>query len=313
MPQTFFTTADGDIILRASPESGSGHDFRVHRFILGLASPVFKDMFSLPQPPAKDQKEEHKPPIVDVADPSEVLDAILRFIYPGVDLPKFTSLSIVSASLTAVDKYDLVSMRPILGDSLRTFLPRDSFEVYVIACRFGFLEEAKAAAMASTPRSMINRDYEKEIQHLSGEDHFRFLRFVLLREDAGRSTIRSFLAASFEGINNLGDENDEHWDDAKGFYLHLTKAAEDAFAQNPCLELKDMLVALDEIPDPPFGCKPLPDPAEHYSSDPYDRGFLCPLQPMFIRRIVTELVQELKDLNLTMLEEIFGEKPRVGG
>jgi len=313
MPQTFFTTADGDIILRASPESGSGHDFRVHRFILGLASPVFKEMFSLPQPPAQDQNEEHKPPIVNVAEPPEVLDAILRFIYPGVDLPKFTSLSIVLALLSAADKYDLASMRPILGDSLKTFLPRDSFEVYIIACRFGFLEEAKAAAMVSTPRSTITRDYKKEIQHLSGEGLSRFLRFVLLREDAGRSTIRSFLGASSEGINDLGDENDEHWDQAKGFYLHLTKAAEEAFAHNPCLELKDMLVALDKIPDPPHGCEPWPDPAEYCYETDCDSAFSCPLQPMFIRRIVTELVQELKDLNLTMLEEVLGEESEVGG
>lgn len=313
MPQTFFTTADGDIILRASSESGSGHDFRVHRFILGLASPVFKDMFSLPQPPAQDQTEEQKPPIVDVTDPPEVLDAILRFVYPGVDLPKFTTLSFVSASLSTVDKYDLASMRTVLRDSLRTFLPRDSFQVYTIACRFGFLEEAKVAAMVSTPRSTITRDYKKEIQHLSSEDLSRFLRFVLMREDAGRSTIRSFLGASSEGIgNDLGDEDDEHWDQAKGFYLHLTKAAEDAFAHNPCLELKDMLVALDKIPDPPHGCEPWSDPAEYCHETDCDSAFSCPLQPMFIRRIVTGLVQELKDLNLAMLEEVFGEEPEVG-
>ena len=311
MPQTFFTTADGDIILRASPESGSGHDFRVHQFILGLASPVFKEMFSLPQPPAQDQNEEHKPPIVNVAEPPEVLDAILRFIYPGVDLPKFTSLSIVSASLSAADKYDLASMRSVLRDSLRTFLPRDSFEVYAIACRFGF-PEAKAAAMVSTPRSTVTRDYEKEIQHLSGEDLSRFLRFVLLREDAGRSTIRSFLRASSDGINGLGDGSDEHWDKAKGFYLHLAKAAEDAFVHNPCLELKDMLVALDKIPDPPHGCEPWQDPAEYYYEPGCRSAFSCPLQPMFIRRIVTELIQELKDLNLMMLKEVLGEEQEVG-
>jgi len=69
MSPTFFTTKNGDIILRAGPVSGLRHDFRVHKLILCLASPVFKDMFIFPQPPYKDQNEGHRFPIVDILEP----------------------------------------------------------------------------------------------------------------------------------------------------------------------------------------------------------------------------------------------------
>ena len=50
---TFFTTDDGEIVLRASSQPNSKYDFRVHKFILSLASPVFKDMFTFPQHPTR--------------------------------------------------------------------------------------------------------------------------------------------------------------------------------------------------------------------------------------------------------------------
>jgi hypothetical protein len=87
MSSTLFTTSDGDIILRAGQEPDSKHDFRVHKFILSLASPVFKDMFTFPQPPDQNWVEQPDISIVNVPDRPKVLDAVLRFVYPGVEPP----------------------------------------------------------------------------------------------------------------------------------------------------------------------------------------------------------------------------------
>ena len=70
MSPTFLTTTDGDIVLRAGPEPDSKHDFRVHKFILSLASPVFKDMLAFPPPPDQTSNE-HQLPVVDVLDPQK--------------------------------------------------------------------------------------------------------------------------------------------------------------------------------------------------------------------------------------------------
>ena len=50
MSLAFVTTDNGDIVLRSRVDSDLKHDFRVHKFILFLASSVFKDMLTFPRP-----------------------------------------------------------------------------------------------------------------------------------------------------------------------------------------------------------------------------------------------------------------------
>lgn len=147
MSSDFFRTEDGDVILRAGQEPSPTHDFRVHKFILSLASPVFKDMFAIPQPPGQNHNEQPDVPIIAVSDSPHVMDTILRLIYPGVELPKIPNISALVALFSTADKYNITSIYPILRQSLKAFLPGlwsgDALRLYVIACRFGFLEEAK--------------------------------------------------------------------------------------------------------------------------------------------------------------------------
>lgn len=152
MSSSFFTTDDGDITLRAGQDPSSIHDFRVHKFILSLASPVFNDMFAFPQPFDQNHNQQPGIPIVDIPDSPQVLDAILQFVYPGAELSVLTDLSITSALLSAADKYNMPSMLPVLGGALKFLVGAEPFSVYIVACRFGLLEEAKAAARARLSR-----------------------------------------------------------------------------------------------------------------------------------------------------------------
>lgn len=140
MSSAFFTTDDGDIVLRAGPEPDSKHDFRVHKLILSLASPVFEDMLAFPQPLDQTSDEQHGPPAVDIPEAPEVFDLILRLIYPGAKPPKNVNQSTLSALLFTADKYNISSIHSALSESLRRFLPPNSrsFWVYTMACRFGF-------------------------------------------------------------------------------------------------------------------------------------------------------------------------------
>ena len=74
------TPPGADVILRAS----GGKEFHAHKIILSLASPVFRNIFSVPQPP---HTEPSKLPIVDVDDPPEALGMFLQFIYPTRNPP----------------------------------------------------------------------------------------------------------------------------------------------------------------------------------------------------------------------------------
>ena len=300
MPPTFFTTSDGDIILHASTDSGPKHDFRAHKFILSLASPVFKDIFTLPQPSGQKQDGESDIHTVDIPDSPKVIDIILRFIYPGVEPPNITNLSTLTALFSATDKYNIASMLPILRQSLKTFLPGDSFEVYIIACRFGLSEEAKEAAQVSTSWSMIKRDYNKAVRHISGPDLYRFARFVQEREREGLSRIERSL-----GWHLSVEADCNHWRDAEDFYSRLTKEVSDVFVRNPRLEVKDLFEVFDKIRDPPPGCELPENSAEWYYDAGSDEPFLCPLLPMSIRKNLTVLVRELNALNHTLLDTVF--------
>jgi hypothetical protein len=229
------------------------------------------------------------------------LDAILRFVYPGVDLPKFTDLSTLSALLSAADKYDIASMRPILKDALKSFLPRQPFRVYIVACQFGFLEEAKAAARVASTDSFLYHRGDEDLRHISSIDLLRLFQFVLERERRGWLIIEDLL-----GSWRLDEFTTcEHGEDAKDFYFHLAKAVEDAFVDNPCIKPNDLFAVLDKVPDPPPGCDPPPMPAEYYYEGGDEMAFNCPFQPMTIRNRLTDVAEELDALNNSVLHQFF--------
>jgi len=299
-----FTTTDGDIILRAGPDSDSKHDFRVHKFILSLASPVFKDMFAFPQPP--DQTiNEHQLPVVDVLDPPEVLDTILRFIYPGVEPPEITKLSTLTALLSTADKYNITSIYSALRAVLKVLLPGDPFSAYIVASRFGFLGEAKEAAKLSRTSTFSYNSPREDLRHISSTDLFRLVQFVHHRQDQGLLIVRMALASwILDEFNNCTHGDSEK---AQDYYFRLKKAVEEAVVRNPCVGSKDLFAVLDQIPDPPLGCRPPSRSGQWYYEGDCDSGFSCPLQPMTIRRKLADLAEELNGQNQKILDEFFGK------
>ena len=67
---------DGDVVLSVTKDDVE-HHFRVHRVILTIASPIFRDMFSMPQPTNGDVSE-----LFSLHDDSvEELEALLGILY----------------------------------------------------------------------------------------------------------------------------------------------------------------------------------------------------------------------------------------
>ena len=293
MSSSFFTTDDGDIVLRAGLEPHPKHDFRVHKLILSLASPVFKDMLAFPQPPNRNQTGQPSIPIVDVPDSPQILDTILRFIYPGVELPKFTDLSVLPALLSATDKYNVASMRPALRDALKSFTNTEPFRVYTIACQFGFLEEAKAATKVSTPKTIIlSEDHEKDLRRISSVDLYRLLWFSRTREDMARLKIRDFTSLKSE---HYFHPCQSHWADGEIFYAQMEGMLQDTFANNPCVGFGELEAVLDVLPDPPLGC----------TDDDDDDEATCPIRQSFIRNKFALLAFEFGAMNDTLLKRAF--------
>jgi hypothetical protein len=74
-PETFDLT-DTNLIIRSSDLV----DFRVHKLVLAIASPFFKDLLSLPQPP--DSESVSGLPVVRLSEDSELLNTLVSMLYP---------------------------------------------------------------------------------------------------------------------------------------------------------------------------------------------------------------------------------------
>ena len=126
--EELFNWPDRDVILRATHGTES-RDFQVHKLFLSFASPVFKDMFGLPQPPSATSNVH----IIDMVDP-----------------PAINDLTLLSEVLALADKYDIRVARSRLRSPLVEFAKIEPLRVYAIACRFGFEDEMKIASSLTT-------------------------------------------------------------------------------------------------------------------------------------------------------------------
>ena len=296
MSSTFFTTGDGDVILRAGQEPGPKHDFRVHKLILCLASSVFKDMFAFPQPSDQNPVAQSDIPIIDVPDSPQTLDTILRFIYPGVEPPKFTDLSALSDLLAATDKYNIASMRPVLREALSSFIETQPCRVYIIACQLGLLEEAKAAARMTTPDLIVlPAEHERDVRHVSGVDLYRLVWFCHTRETAVGERVQDL--SGMEPDDYFNPCITGHWDECRDYYAKLKQALRAELKVNPHAGVSDLDAVLASLPDPPPGC---PDEDSMAGID-----INCPFRISFIRDRLGILARRLKGVNDRLLKEAF--------
>ena len=112
-----FDHDDADVILRSSDQV----IFHVYSVILSISSPFFKSMFSLPQPDPTSICEKQKP-VVDLAENSKTIAALLTLIYPP--------------QLDEIEKVDPVVTQPeSLDDMIDTFLAAKKYDMAAVSQR----------------------------------------------------------------------------------------------------------------------------------------------------------------------------------
>ncbi|KAH9058072.1 hypothetical protein EDB87DRAFT_1792439, partial [Lactarius vividus] len=92
--------SDANVIIRSSDQV----NFRVHKSLLAISSPLFDDLFSLPQPP--DGEIVDGLPVVQLSEDAYLLNSLVSLIYP---VPPVIpgSYEKVFALLAACQKYDV--------------------------------------------------------------------------------------------------------------------------------------------------------------------------------------------------------------
>lgn len=134
-----FDASDADVILITG--GGYPSEIKVHRCVLTAASPFFRDMFSLPQPPsipsyAPSTSDAHIPRI-PIPETKEVFTKLLCYVYP-ISRPVINSLEEVTALLGAALKYDFIIAVDALKEMLVSprYLKEYPLRVYGIASNF---------------------------------------------------------------------------------------------------------------------------------------------------------------------------------
>lgn len=143
VPHPFAT--EGDCILRSS----QGDAFLVFKIVLSLASPVFRDMFHLPQP----EDRNNDLPVITVAENSTTLLGLLRSIYPPSDADlDIGDIALIRGVYTAHVKYDIpVSKMDATIDRMFAPIPNGllsnrGIELYALAWRLELKERIPLAA-----------------------------------------------------------------------------------------------------------------------------------------------------------------------
>lgn len=169
VPYYYFNDADADLILRTSNVYGNA-PFRVHKHRLSEASTVFRDMLAMPQPYSDGT------PFVDVSETKEVIDKLLRFIYP-CDNPVILDLASLVGVIEAAVKYDaaivVATLKPILIKP--EFLTSNPVRVYAIAIRFDFAEEMKVAEAATLSVELKDIEWCSDLDYMKASQYHRLI------------------------------------------------------------------------------------------------------------------------------------------
>ena len=203
-PLDEFCLPSGGIILKSS----DGIEFKVHKNLLSLGSGFFETMFSLPQPsepwdghtstPGKEDSIEEMQ-VIEVSEPSEVMDKLLRFIYP-VPTPSFPGVSEhgditneeefvrgIAPILEAAIKYDMQAtvdrLSTKLLDAARKARPdgrlvHDTLatRIYVVACKCGHRDLARRAAHISL-KGRVQGIFFEDFRDLRATQYFPLVSF----------------------------------------------------------------------------------------------------------------------------------------
>jgi hypothetical protein len=182
---------DADVIVR-TPCSKA---FPVHKGLLSVASPVFRDMVAaLSSPSRLTLDDDESLPEIDVDDAAEDMDFFLRLIYPIPLPPKLDDFDSLSRAFAILRKYKVAGvealLKPIIVSS--SFLGSDPVRAYAMACRLGFEEEVKVAAPLAAATDFPMKIRKEDLRKMDGVDYHRLT--VISKERLKKSKSDIFAA-----------------------------------------------------------------------------------------------------------------------
>ncbi|KAJ7463493.1 hypothetical protein B0H11DRAFT_1922938 [Mycena galericulata] len=248
----FDNTSKADAIVRSS----DGADFYVHRAILALVSPVFRDMFSLPQPESSPDT-----PIIPVQEDAVVLDRALRFFYPGAQSVAATLNELRDIIQILVAKYDMQCVVPAAKTRLETHLAEKPVAVYAIAFNHQWKDVALKAARESLklPLRVVNSEAPPELRDIPASAYHNLLYYHSLCASAAKSVTEAlrwvpapntyvwFSCGTCEGAKLAWYLSDSAVHAVRIWFNDYLKALGTVLAETPGIDIHDHKTMFDAL------------------------------------------------------------------
>jgi hypothetical protein len=192
---------DANFIIRSSDLV----NFRVHKSLLAMISPIFQDLLSLPQPSNSESVEGL--PMVQLSEDAELLNSLISMIYP-VRTVAPTSYEKVLDLLSACQKYEMVSVQ----SSIRAEVDRGSFpapvgmevfRAYAIASRKRLIPEMERAARLTLDYPMTFETLGEGLQFFEGSVLWALVNFRKRCRENFVTCLNSFLEAKGSGPSRI--------------------------------------------------------------------------------------------------------------
>ncbi len=184
---------DADLIIRSSDLV----KFRVHKAVLTMASPFFRDRLSRPQ--LSDSESVDGLPVVQLPENAELLNCLISMLYPVPPVIPH-SYDKVLYLLAACQKYDMIQvLSSIRAEVNRGNFPApvgtEAFRAYAIASNKILAPEMESAACLTLDHSMTFETLGEGLRFFDGWALRDLARFRKRRRDNLLTCLKSFLHA----------------------------------------------------------------------------------------------------------------------
>ena len=198
---------DANLILQSSDLV----NFRVHKPVLAMASPFFRDLLSLPQPSVSESVEGL--PMVQLPEDAELLISLVSMLYPVQPVIP-NSYEKVLYLLAACQKYDMVHVQSCIRvevnrGSFPAPVGTEVFRAYAIARGKGLIPEMESAARLTLGYPMTFETLGEALRFFEGCALRDLARFRKRCRDKFITCLETFLEA--QGPSSIWAGCPEFW------------------------------------------------------------------------------------------------------
>ena len=166
---------EASIIVRSSDKV----NFRVHKPVLAMSSPFFKDLLSLPQP--SDSELVDGLPVVELPENAGLLNSLIPLLYPITPMIP-DSYQKVFALLAVCEKYEMEEVQFNIRVAVKhgrfpAPVKAEGFRAYAIASGLGLVPEAEDAARLTLGQPMTFESLGEGLRSFKGRALCDLIRY----------------------------------------------------------------------------------------------------------------------------------------